>query len=150
MVSQHRAALSRLAALGLCTQVTGKWHIRSELLHSYVCGLEAKSDDEIWLDRDTGELYQGPSPLKDLAPLERELLRFLVFHPLIRHTKTDLILNAWPDEPYPLERSDDSVYQVIRGLRIKIEPDPSKPRYIVTWRGVGTQEGGYQFFPEGR
>jgi hypothetical protein len=149
-VAQHRPALARLTAMGLCHQVGDGWQIRSALLASYVGGVVEESYDEIWLDRNSGELYQGQSPLTNLAPLERELLRFLVAQPLVRHTKTDLILNAWPDEPYPLERSDDSVYQVIRGLRIKIEPDPSKPRYIVTWRGSGAQEGGYQFFPKGR
>jgi len=92
----------------------------------------------------------GQTPLTGLTPLERELLRFFVEHPLVRHTKTDLILNAWPDDPCPLERSDDSVYQVIRGLRTKIESNPSKPRYIITWRGSGVQEGGYQFYPKGR
>jgi hypothetical protein len=147
---QHRPALVRLAAMGLCQEHGNGWRIRSELLVSYIGSITAESHDEIWLDRNSGELYQGQSPLASLAPLERELLRFLVAHPLVRHTKTDLILNAWPDEPYPLERTDDSVYQVIRGLRIKVEPDPSKPRYIVTWRGSGAQEGGYQFFPKGR
>jgi hypothetical protein len=147
---QGRSVLARLASMGLCRRSGSGWHIRSELLASYVGSITEESHDEIWLDRNSGELYQGQSPLTNLAPLERELLRFFVAHPLVRHTKTDLILNAWPDEPYPLERSDDSVYQVIRGLRIKVEPDPSKPRYIVTWRGSGAQEGGYQFFPKGR
>ncbi len=150
LVSPHRPTLARLTAMGLCQQVAGGWRICGGLLHSYVGNVDDRSYHEIWLDRGTGELYQGQSRLTNLAPLERELLRFLVAHPLVRHTKTDLILNVWPDEPYPLERSDDSVYQVIRGLRIKVEPDPSKPRYIVTWRGAGAQEGGYQFFPRGR
>lgn len=136
--------------MGLCQQGADGWRICSALLRSYIGRLEDRSAGEIWMDGATGELYQGESPLTNLAPLERELLRFLVAHPLVRHTKTNLIYSAWPDEPYPLERSDDSVYQVIRGLRIKIEPDPSKPRYIVTWRGVGAQEGGYQFLPKGR
>ena len=38
--------------------------------------------------------------------------------------------------------------QVVAGLRRKIEPDPSRPCYLVNWRG--TPEGGYQCFPEGR
>ena len=43
---------------------------------------------------------------------------------------------------------DDALYQVVKELRRKIEPDPAAPRYLVTWRGK--PEGGYQLFPEGR
>jgi hypothetical protein len=150
LAQQHHRALARLAAMGLCRRAGNGWRIGSDLLLSYVGSVAERNHDEIWLDNGTGELYQGQSALANLAPLERELLRFLVTHPLVRHTKTDLILNVWPEEPYPLGRSDDSVYQVVRGLRTKIEPDPSKPHYIITWRGAGAQEGGYQFFPRGR
>jgi hypothetical protein len=44
--------------------------------------------------------------------------------------------------------TDDSLYQVIGGLRKKVEPNPASPCYIINWRGQ--PEGGYQFFPEGR
>jgi len=106
--------------------------------------------DEILLNEETGELTCGQVPLTNLTPLEYEALLFFVRHPQVRHTKIDLILNAWPNDPCPLERTDDSIYQVIRGLRRKIEPNPSKPRYIVTWRGTQPREGGYQFFPQGQ
>jgi hypothetical protein len=147
---QHGDALARLAAAGLCEQVGEGWRVRGELLAACVDNAMGRSVDEVRLDEETGELYRGQVPLADLAPLEREALIYLLRHPHVRHTKTDLILNAWPDDPRPLERTDDSVYQVIRGLRCKIEPNPSKPRYIITWRGTGAQEGGYQFFPQGR
>jgi hypothetical protein len=42
----------------------------------------------------------------------------------------------------------EALYQVVRGLRRKIEPDVGRPRYITGWRG--TPEGGYRCFPEGR
>jgi DNA-binding response OmpR family regulator len=143
-------ALPHLAALGICRRDDTGYCIRSALLALYIGLASQESDDTVWLDGDTGELYLGQTPLTSLTPLEQDLLRFLVEHPIVLHTKTDLILNAWPDDPYPLERSDDSVYQVIRGLRAKIEPDPSKPRYIITWRGAGGREGGYRFHPAGR
>jgi hypothetical protein len=147
---QIRGALDHLTALGICGRDGCGYRIRSPLLACYVGSAREEGDDTVWLDKATGELYLGQTPLTGLAPLERELLRFFVEHPLVRHTKTDLILNAWPEDPCPLERSDDSVYQVIRGLRTKIEPSSSKPRYIITWRGSGAQEGGYQFYPKGR
>jgi len=87
--------------------------------------------------------------LADLAPLEHAVLSFFVTHPLVRHTKTDIIVNTWPDElRHRTGVTDDSLYQVIMALRKKIEPNPSKPCYLVNWRG--TTEGGYQFFPAGQ
>ena len=68
--------------------------------------------------------------------------------PRLRHTKTDLIVNTWPDELREKGVSDNALYQVIVVLRRKIEPNPATPRYLVTWRGK--PEGGYQFFPEGK
>ncbi len=144
-----RGVLDHLAALGICQRDDCGYRIRIPLLASYI-GLARGESDTVWLDGATGELHLGQTPLTSLTPLERDLLRFLVEHPQVLHTKTALILNAWPDDPYPLERSDDSVYQVIRGLRAKIEPDPSKPRYIITWRGASGREGGYRFYPEGQ
>jgi hypothetical protein len=147
---QTRGTLDHLAALGICRRDGSGYRIRGLLLACYVGCAKKEGNDTVWFDRTTGELQLGQTPLTGLTPLERALLRFFVEHPLVRHTKTDLILNAWPDDPCPLERSDDSVYQVIRGLRTKIEPNPSKPRYILTWRGSGAREGGYQFYSRGR
>jgi DNA-binding response OmpR family regulator len=35
----------------------------------------------------------------------------------------------------------------IASIRKRIEPNPAKPRYLITWHG---RPGGYQFFPEGK
>jgi hypothetical protein len=59
-----------------------------------------------------------------------------------------LIVSAWPDELRQYGVTDQSLYQVILELRKKIEPNWTKPRYLITWRGK--PEGGYQFFPEGK
>ena len=139
--------LARLAAAGLCRQTGDGWHIRGALLACFVGSVKGQGDDEVRLDEETGEVFRGQMPLTGLAPLERAALLFMIKHPHVRHSKTDLILNAWPDDPRPLERTDDSVYQVIRGLRCKVEPNPSRPRYIVTWRGTGTQTRPWRIHP---
>ena len=64
------------------------------------------------------------------------------------YDKSELIDHAWPDEDRREGIADDNLFQVIKKLRQKIEPIPSKPCYIITWRGQ--PEGGYQFFPEGK
>ena len=140
--------LSRLAVKGLCQQSDSGWRIFSDLFAAYAATVAGRGQGKVWLDKQTGEVYQGQSHLRDLAPLERAVLHFLLQHPRIRHTKTDLIVNAWPDKLRQQGVTDDSLYQVITGLRKKIEPLPSKPCYIVNWRGH--PEGGYQLFPEGR
>jgi DNA-binding winged helix-turn-helix (wHTH) protein len=145
---RHQHALSNLADKGLCQRTDSGWFILGDLFAAYVTSVAGLSSGKIWLDETTDELYQGQTPLRDLSPLERAVLRFLVVHPIIRHTKTDLIVGTWPDELRRQGVTDDSLYQVIRELRKRIEPSPAKPCYIVTWRG--RPEGGYQLFPEGR
>jgi hypothetical protein len=145
---RHRHALSNLVDKGLCRRTAGGWRIFGDLFAAYVASVEGQSGGKLWLDETTDELYQGQIPLRDLSPLEREVLRFLVEHPRTRHTKTDLIISTWPDELRRQGVTDDSLYQVVRELRKRIEPNPAEPCYIVTWRG--RPEGGYQFFPEGR
>jgi len=140
--------LARLAAKGVCDQIGTGWRVAGELLAAYIATAEGRGRGKIWLDEETEEVYQGPTPLKDLTSLERSILGFLIRHPRIRHTKTDLIISTWPDELRRKGVSDSSLYQVILTLRRKIEPNPGEPHYLTTWRGK--PEGGYQFFPEGR
>jgi hypothetical protein len=139
--------LDRLAAKGLCRRTDGGWSIFCDLFAAYVADAGG-TGGKIWLDEETGEWHRGPTPLEDLTSLERTVLHFLVRHPRVRHAKTDLIINTWPEDLRRHGVTDESLYQVIRELRKKIEPDPGNPCYIVTWRG--RPEGGYQFFPEGK
>ena len=150
----HRASavmgIRKLEAKGICRPAPGGcgWAIFSPLLAGYIAGADLQGWGRIRFDEATDALYQGTERLEGLSPLERSVLEFLVRHPYVRHTKTDLIVGAWPDELRRQGVSDDSLYQVIRELRKKIEPSPAHPSYIVTWRG--RPEGGYRFFPEGR
>jgi energy-coupling factor transporter ATP-binding protein EcfA2 len=67
----------------------------------------------------------------------------LLFSYLARHTgvvceKDDLIRAVWPeDRVFEKGVRDDSLAQLVRRLREKIEPDPSNPRYIHTVPGRG-------------
>jgi hypothetical protein len=144
----YHLVVNRLEAKGICRKDRNRWAVVSDLFAAYLARARGRGKGRIWQDEKTEELYQGEILLEDLAPLERYVLQFLLLYPRLRHTKTDLIVNAWPEELRRLGVTDDSLYQVIAGLRKKIEPLPARPCYILNWRGK--PEGGYQFFPEGR
>jgi hypothetical protein len=145
---QHFHTLTLLAEKGVCRQTETGWCMASDLLAGYVARIKGRGRGKIWLDKETGEIYQGQTLLEGLTTLEISVLSFLIKHPRIRHTKTDLIVSTWADELRQQGVTDNSLYQVILGLRKAIEPNPGKPVYLITWRGK--PEGGYQFFPEGR
>ena len=70
----------------------------------------------------------------DLAPREFDLLHALALNAGRVVATADLLARVWGAE-YAGE--PQVVYVHIRWLREKIEPNPAKPRRIVTVRGVG-------------
>ncbi len=76
-----------------------------------------------------------------LAPQEYRLLAFLATHPNRVYSREALLQHAWDPDVVVDPRTVD-VH--IRRLRARIEPDPSRPRWIQTVRGAG-----YRFNPEG-
>lgn len=85
------------------------------------------------LDPRTHTARQGEQVL-DLAPKEFDLLAFFLRHPQRVFAVNDIIEHVWGAE-YLGE--SQVLYVQIRGLREKIEPAPSHPRYLLTLRGVG-------------
>lgn len=131
---------------GLLVVDNSSWGLRSTLMAEYIDRQEGPLPGLIRLKDD--QLFQGRHLLEGLSPLEENLLRFLLKHPREHHTHSALIEAVWPEEVNKEGVSTEALYQTVRGLRRKIEPFPSQPRYVVNWRG--TPEGGYQFFAEGR
>jgi DNA-binding response OmpR family regulator len=71
---------------------------------------------------------------QELTPTESKLLHMLVRHAGQVLTTDSLLARVWsPEEEVYVE----GLRVHIRRLREKIEPDPSKPIYILTERGVG-------------
>ncbi len=148
VLQQHQNILSQLQKKGICRWAQGEWRIFSTLFAEYVAQVEGHGRGRIWLDKDTDELYQGQTGIDNLTHLERNALHFFVQHPRVRHTHSDIIEAVWPDDVQKEGVTTETLYQAIRGVRKKIEPNPGKPVYVINWRGQ--PEGGYQFFPEGR
>jgi two-component system response regulator SaeR len=66
------------------------------------------------------------------------LLEYFRVHPNQVCEKDELIRGVWPeDKIYERGIRDDSLAQLIRRLREKIEPDPSNPQRIHTVPGRG-------------
>jgi len=70
----------------------------------------------------------------ELTPREWALLEALAAHPFRAFSRAELLERAFADEHDVLERTVDAH---VMNLRRRIEPDPAKPRRIVTVFGVG-------------
>ena len=96
--------------------------------------------NDIALDR-AGHSVRVQGTEVDLTPSEFELLETFMLSPGRAFSRLDLLESVSGDAYEGYERTID-VH--VRNLRTKIEPEPSKPRYIQTVYGMG-----YRFAAEG-
>ncbi len=75
----------------------------------------------------------GGAPVA-MTHLEVEVLRYLVAHAGAVVSRDALLTNVWGYEAQPTTRTVDNF---VLKLRQKIEPDPARPRYLLTVHGVG-------------
>jgi two-component system, OmpR family, phosphate regulon response regulator PhoB len=76
----------------------------------------------------------------DLTAREFDLLAFLAGRPGIAFTRETLLTEVWQSSAAWQQR--ETVTEHIHRLRARLEPDPSRPEYLLTVRGVG-----YRFAP---
>jgi DNA-binding response OmpR family regulator len=88
---------------------------------------------DVTLDRARRLVTAAGRPV-DLTPSEFDLLAAFLAAPGRAYTRAELLDRLQGDSYEGYERTID-VH--IRNLRTKIEPDPSKPRYVETVYGVG-------------
>jgi two-component system response regulator ResD len=108
-----------------------------------IVGLELGADDYIakpFIDPMAREVSMRGHRI-NLTAKEFDLLYFFASHPSQVFTREQLMNQVW-DYSYSAEYGTITVH--IRRLRVKIEADPLKPRYIKTLWGVG-----YKFESEG-
>jgi energy-coupling factor transporter ATP-binding protein EcfA2 len=90
-----------------------------------------------------GAAPQHETDTSSLTAKELLLLQYLQAHPAVVCEKDDLIRAVWPeDRAFIRGIRDDSLAQLVRRLREKIEADPSAPRLIQTVPGRG-----YRYMP---
>jgi DNA-binding response OmpR family regulator len=88
---------------------------------------------ELTLDNSRRELRIGRSKTIYLTPLENRLLRYLMANTGHILTNEAIIGQVWG----PAGGDRDTLRQLVRRLRRKIEPDPAQPSYIETVPGLG-------------
>lgn len=88
---------------------------------------------ELTLDPSRREVRLGQGELISLTPLESRLLDYLMINAGQVMTIETLISHVWGAEG----GDRDMLRQLVRRLRSKIEPDPTRPVYIETVAGLG-------------
>jgi DNA-binding response OmpR family regulator len=102
---------------------------------------EVLVDDYLRIDFDRNEVWVGvgaQAKKVPLTPTEYRLLYHLASNPGRVMTFESLLTKVWGWE---YREEDHYVRLYVSYLRQKLEPDPAKPRYILTEKGLG-----YRFF----
>jgi two-component system, OmpR family, alkaline phosphatase synthesis response regulator PhoP len=85
------------------------------------------------VDFDTGQVTRAGHPL-DLSARELLMLQHLIQHRGTVVTRDELLNQVWGYDEMPTTRTVD-VH--VAWLRQKIEPEPHRPRFVITVHGVG-------------
>lgn len=85
------------------------------------------------IDVDSREVRRE-GQIVQLTTREFELLAYLARHPRTVFTRAELLANVWHSSG---DRSEATVTEHVRRLRMKLEDDPASPRHLCAVRGVG-------------
>ena len=97
-------------------------------------------DDHLRIDFDRNEVWAGEKQVS-LTPTEYRLLYHLASNPGRVMTFESLLTKVWGWE---YRDEDHYVRLYVSYLRQKLEPDPSRPRYILTEKGLGYRFADYR------
>ena len=78
-------------------------------------------------------IHKGKQEIS-VTNIEFQMLYFLAMHKGMAMSKEQIYEYVWNGE-YVFD--DSNIISHIRRLRVKIEDDPAKPKYIQTFRGIG-------------
>ncbi len=126
----------RLQILGLLTEDGGLFSEFFTLFVRRQAAAPAQSTIGVRVDEDAGEVWVDGVKVTVLTDLEYRLMR-LLHQRQDRLTTKDMIVEAvWGGEY--LDKVDDArIEKLVSRLRAKVEPDPARPRYLLTQRGRG-------------
>jgi DNA-binding response OmpR family regulator len=107
----------------------------------YVQAIEPTRVGTVTVDFGKGEIIDPDGERSSLAEKEALILRLLVERAGEVVARDEILERVWGYEVSPSTRAVE--HMVVR-LRKLIEPDPERPRYLQTVRGLG-----YRFSPQG-
>ena len=81
-----------------------------------------------------GLVMHGPSGSSSLSAREGDLLEYLAARVGEAVPTEELLINVWNYAPGVQSRA---VYHTVARLRRRLEPDPSRPQFLISVRGVG-------------
>lgn len=96
-------------------------------------GAERYAFDDLEVDFRKAEVTRNGVPI-ELSALEFKLLKYFIENRGATLSRDELLSRVWGYDAIPYSRTVD-VH--VSGLRQKIEPNPSRPRYIVTVHKLG-------------
>ncbi|MFZ5471236.1 MAG: response regulator transcription factor [Myxococcota bacterium] len=100
---------------------------------------EAAGFADVTIDLAAKTVTRAGKPV-DVTAQEFKLLVHFLSHPGRTFTRDELLCGAWG---YAYEGTARTVDNFVSQLRQKLEPDPDKPRFFLTVRGLG-----YRFVPK--
>ena len=90
----------------------------------------------VWYDEESRQIWlDGKEITRELSADQYALLVFMCQRPGVTCTKDEVAQAVWPQSEEGI--TDGQIYQLVKRVREKVEPDPLNPRYIVTIRGQG-------------
>ncbi|MCD4687159.1 MAG: winged helix-turn-helix domain-containing protein [Anaerolineae bacterium] len=103
--------------------------------------------DGVWVDTDAGTVWVNGQIVEALTDLEYRLLLLLYGRVGKICDKYQIVESVWGQE-YLGEVDDARIEKLISRLRAKLEPTPSRPRFVVTVRGRGYKLNNPQGMPD--
>jgi len=146
LLESERDAFQLLELKGLVTEEKeGTAGVFCDLFRTFVAELAPAKARDLKLDRQSGRVWvEGKAIDKDLTKLELALLCYLHDRRGEVCTRDEIICALYPEEVRDpnAEIPDSRVDTLVGRLREKIEPDRSRPRYILAVRGRGYKLSG--------
>ena len=91
----------------------------------------------LMVDASAREVYVSGERLEPALPRKQfDLLMLLDSHRGNAVSRDDIAASVWPERPEG-DVGNHEIDQAVRRVRVRIEADPSNPRYLVTVRGFG-------------
>lgn len=136
--------LFTLEQRGFIEQLDGKWRVFSELMRQFVLkqahlyqdiSLSEPIASSATYTKNEGEANreQGMLPESDFTYLEGQVYSYLKTHLGKICSRNEIKRAVWKDE----SPSDSALQKIIERIRLKIEPDPENPYFLVAVRGQG-------------